>query len=65
MRDEAFTDDNTVTFGKYNGYKLKDVPASYLDWLSDQDWFLAYTRLHKYILANRERIDRELDESSK
>lgn len=31
----AFTDDDEITFGKYNGTKMKDVPASYLLWLWD------------------------------
>ena len=27
------------TFGKHKGYHVDDVPASYLLWCYDQDWF--------------------------
>jgi len=29
----AFTHDDEITFGKYSGAKMRDVPASYLLWL--------------------------------
>ena len=28
-----------LTFGKFNGARIDDVPAWYLFWLSNQDWF--------------------------
>ena len=31
--NEAFTHDDGITFGKYNGTRMRDVPASYLLWL--------------------------------
>ena len=31
--DGAWEDDDEITFGKYNGTQMKDVPASYLLWL--------------------------------
>jgi hypothetical protein len=30
---EKFTDQTVIAFGKYNGSKLEDIPASYLLWL--------------------------------
>lgn len=31
--DGMFEDDDPITFGKYNGTKMKDIPASYFLWL--------------------------------
>ena len=28
-----------MTFGKYNGTLICDIPDNYLNWLLDQDWF--------------------------
>lgn len=28
----------TLTFGKFKGKALEDVPTSYLSWLEGQDW---------------------------
>jgi len=28
-----------LSFGKYNGRSIAEVPNSYLNWLSEQDWF--------------------------
>lgn len=28
----------TLHFGKYKGYKLSDLPKSYIMWLYEQDW---------------------------
>ena len=33
MSYEAFTHDDEITFGKYSGTKMGDVPPSYLLWL--------------------------------
>lgn len=30
---DCFTDDDEITFGKYNGTRMGKVPASYLLWL--------------------------------
>lgn len=43
---------NTIKFGKYKGYHLKDIPTNYLEWLisvSDDSVALKYCRE----LANR------------
>ncbi len=34
-RTPAFVDEDKMTFGKYKGEPLEDIPASYLMWLRD------------------------------
>ena len=29
----------TLTFGKFNGWDIEDVPSSYLKYLHNQEWF--------------------------
>jgi uncharacterized protein (DUF3820 family) len=29
-----------IPFGKHNGKPIEDVPTSYLEWLTEQDWFV-------------------------
>ena len=35
-RSPAFTDMDSMPFGKFKGLPLQDVPASYLSWLKDE-----------------------------
>lgn len=57
----AHTDDSLMTFGKYQGQKLANVPASYLMWLFDNG--RAYPDLKKYILENKDALQKEIDEN--
>ena len=29
-----------IPFGKHKGSPIEDCPTSYLEWLSEQDWFI-------------------------
>lgn len=49
---DNYTDETILDFGKFNGYKLKVIPASYLINLLDKD--LAYGKLKIYILENED-----------
>jgi uncharacterized protein (DUF3820 family) len=31
--------DISLTFGKYNGVLIADIPNQYLGWIMDQNWF--------------------------
>lgn len=59
------TDDDEITFGKYNGSKLKDVPASYLLWLWNNGMWKANTLSQKndpfreYIVRNFHALETE------
>ena len=48
-----------LTFGKHKGEKLGDVPASYLLYLVEQDWFQNYIDVAKYVMANRVNLEAE------
>lgn len=56
------SDDYLIPFGKHKGQKIGEVPASYLDWLSGQEWIGDWHEVDKYIRENREEIDKELEE---
>lgn len=63
----ALTDESKIAFGKYEGTPLKDVPASYLLWLIDQDKFFFSTlsyhiSLKEYIQDNMKGLQREAAE---
>lgn len=36
MADSLFI----IPFGKHRGSPIEDVPTSYLEWLTEQDWFV-------------------------
>lgn len=48
-----------MPFGKHKGKKVCNVPASYLLWLLDQDWFKSGP-LKTYILENKETLELEV-----
>lgn len=57
-----WTDETIMPWGKHAGEMLARVPASYLDWLRDQPWIMTWFGLNAYLLANKTRIDKELEE---
>jgi len=61
----SFTDNDTMTFGKFKGTKMKDLPAWYLDWLHNQPWIDDYPQVKGYIIDARQAIDQELEEKKR
>ena len=57
------TDKDPFPFGKYRDQRMIDVPASYLDWASGQDWLDKWPDVKKYIADNRAVINKELERS--
>lgn len=56
-------DQDLITFGKYKGHKLEDVPASYLLWLWDNGiWAEKNHQLHSYISDNFHVLETEADD---
>ena len=54
---EELTEMSKMPFGKYRGYKMKDVPAPYLDYLSKD---IRDGNVKRYIERNRAAIDEQL-----
>lgn len=50
MNSEKYTDETILTFGKYEGFKLTNVPADYLLYLYDNK--KSFGKLHEYIIEN-------------
>lgn len=48
-----------LTFGKYQGKCVEDVPASYLLWLYEQPWLDQHPDLLYYIDGNLEDISED------
>lgn len=46
------TDESLMPFGKYKGYLMVNVPASYLLWLYDSN--KCYGELKDYVMVNLE-----------
>lgn len=57
----ALEDSDSMPFGKYKGYRMDEVPASYLDWLHGQDWIHEWPLVIEYIEENRDIIDLDLE----
>lgn len=57
------TDESVITFGKYKGEKLANVPASYLLWLYESD--KSYGELRAYIRDNMDSIKAEIEYENK
>ena len=51
-----------MPFGKYKGKPMRDVPATYLDWLYDQPWLPKWPRVAAYIDTNMNCVIKELKE---
>lgn len=56
----SLTDDSKFPFGKWKGRKMKEVPASYFDWLRDQVWLVDWPEVREYLNKNKKVIDQEL-----
>ena len=57
------TDDSIITFGKYKGQKLANVPPEYLLWLYENGNI--YGELKAYIADNLEVIRSEINYKAK
>lgn len=53
-----------MPWGKHKGETMLNLSASYLDWLRDQPWIMTWFGLHAYLIANKTRIDKELEEEA-
>ena len=51
------THDTPISFGRYKGKKLKDIPAKYLLWLLQKDFLTG--QMKQYLKKNAEIIKRE------
>jgi len=60
------TDDSPCPVkGQHKNVLMKDLDASFLDWLHDQAWLEAkYPKVYDYIRINRKAIDMELQENA-
>jgi len=54
-------DDSPFPFGRHKGKPMRDVPASYLDWLRGQSWLPQWPDVAEYIDRKEKVIDWELD----
>lgn len=54
-----------MSFGKYAGKRLEDVPATYLLWLYEQPFFrrIEYIPLRDYIMENMDVLEKEVKEA--
>lgn len=58
-------DDSIIDFGKHNGKKLRDVPASYLLWALDTEWVRkSKPKLIEYIRENKDALEKESSEDN-
>lgn len=58
---EEFGDESPMPFGKYQGTKMKDVPAYYLIYMYDMAYF--YGKVKDYVKANYEVLQKEANKS--
>lgn len=58
---QQLTDDSPFPFGRHKDKPMRDVPASYLDWLRGQSWLQQWPDVGEYIDRNEKVIDWELD----
>jgi len=47
-----------LTFGKYKGEDIEDVPISYVRWLEEQDWLESRLREECQLIIRRAEDDR-------
>jgi uncharacterized protein (DUF3820 family) len=57
---KPLTDHDLMPFGNHKDKRMIDVPASYLDYISQQDWIVKYPSVKAYIDNARKVIDLEL-----
>lgn len=54
------TDKTILTFGKFRGDAIGDIPAWYLLWLHEQAWTRDdYPEIWKYLEKNRANLEKE------
>lgn len=58
MPSGELDDDSIMTFGTHKGKKLKDIPASYLKYMYDMDYF--YGSMKNYVKDNYNIISKEV-----
>ena len=62
----ALTDENIMYFGKFAGINMKNIEASYLNWLNKQPWLeKQHPEVYEYIQKNMNAIEQELEELEK
>lgn len=61
MAAEPLKDSDPFPFGKYKGVPMRDVPASYFDWLRDWEGLPNFPRVEAYMDRNKAIIDGELE----
>ena len=61
---DLMSDSSRMPFGKYEGRRMENVPAEYLDWIIDQPWISKWPGLKAYIESSRDAITAELEEKS-
>ena len=60
---KALTDGDPMPFGVHKGAPMRDVPATYLDWLRGQPWLSQWPAVAEYIEQNTHVIDWEFKRS--
>jgi uncharacterized protein (DUF3820 family) len=61
MSAQNLTDNSPMPWGKYQGTKMANVPAQYLLNILDQN--LCNAPVKKYILENKEVLEKEVNET--
>lgn len=58
-----FTDESIMPFGRYQGKKMEDVPASYLIWMWDEGNKINDSRVREYVLENLDVLRKQVEET--
>ena len=56
MKAKPLTDDDLMPWGDHKGTPMRDVPLTYLAWLSNQAWIKDRPEAYGYIQTKREAI---------
>jgi hypothetical protein len=51
--------------GKWQDTKMRDIPATVLDYWRDAHWLANYPRVEAYLEANSDAIDDELEQAER
>lgn len=62
---QQLTDESPFPFGKWKGTPMRNVPATYLDWLRGQDWIGDWPAVVDYLERSAKAIDWELKREGK